>query len=113
MVCEENKYNTQKTGCLERQPLNIKNQKTAFLRKPLPLTIDAKKTWRPRTELNRRKRFCRPMPSHSATWPNLSLKYFQECTMEYQHRMEEVVKSRKKNNLYMTQKYGCFISLQN
>lgn len=27
------------------------------------------KTWRPRPELNRGKRFCRPLRNHSATWP--------------------------------------------
>jgi hypothetical protein len=25
--------------------------------------------WRPRPELNRGKRFCRPLRNHSATWP--------------------------------------------
>src|ERR1700756_4604545 len=27
------------------------------------------KCWRPRPELNRGKRFCRPLRNHSATWP--------------------------------------------
>jgi hypothetical protein len=27
------------------------------------------KLWRPRPELNRGKRFCRPLRNHSATWP--------------------------------------------
>jgi hypothetical protein len=26
--------------------------------------------WRPRPELNRGKRFCRPLRNHSATWPS-------------------------------------------
>jgi hypothetical protein len=28
-----------------------------------------RKCWRPRPELNRGKRFCRPLRNHSATWP--------------------------------------------
>src|ERR1700688_4141566 len=29
----------------------------------------ASEGWRPRPELNRGKRFCRPLRNHSATWP--------------------------------------------
>src|SRR5215213_4723601 len=32
--------------------------------------------WRPRPELNRRKRFCRPLRNHSATWPGESAELF-------------------------------------
>jgi hypothetical protein len=31
------------------------------------------KLWRPRPELNRGKRFCRPLRHHSATWPSQAL----------------------------------------
>jgi hypothetical protein len=32
-------------------------------------SADLVKCWRPRPELNRGKRFCRPLRNHSATWP--------------------------------------------
>src|SRR3954469_8465050 len=35
-----------------------------------------KREWRPRPELNRRKRFCRPLRNHSATWPGMSAELF-------------------------------------
>src|SRR3954451_19173994 len=31
--------------------------------------LSLKRVWRPRPELNRGKRFCRPLRNHSATWP--------------------------------------------
>ena len=34
----------------------------------MPDPIPAK-SWRPRPELNRDTRFCRPLRNHSATWP--------------------------------------------
>ena len=34
------------------------------------LICNASEGWRPRPELNRGKRFCRPLRNHSATWPS-------------------------------------------
>src|SRR3954463_6425155 len=34
-------------------------------------------SWRPRPELNRGKRFCRPLRNHSATWPGMSAELFK------------------------------------
>jgi hypothetical protein len=35
----------------------------------LPADYPISGWWRPRPELNRGKRFCRPLRNHSATWP--------------------------------------------
>jgi hypothetical protein len=43
--------------------------------------VNSAKYWRPRPELNRGTRFCRPLRNHSATWPLRSADVESEITI--------------------------------
>src|SRR5207253_2788054 len=56
----------------------------------MPIDVDVRiARWRPRPELNRGKRFCRPLRNHSATWPGIpaELSLRPEGAFHIQERM--------------------------
>src|SRR5215510_6551745 len=62
---------------------------------PSPRRSSVRGFWRPRPELNRRTRFCRPLRNHSATWPPYRVALTATVTLRLYRRRREAATAER------------------
>ena len=77
-----------RAGLPSRSSLRLAGPAFATLRRAT-FTRCASEGWRPRPELNRGTRFCRPLRNHSATWPSGVSAWLQPVPVRMLRSIEE------------------------